>query len=243
MITLSSFRSDFSEFSDQTKFPDSTITYWLSIATLLINQDMFGLPAPFVEQNAVLAGGGAGYAVDDVLSLDGGTFTQPALIKVTGVDANGAITAFAVTNGGQYTGVPQSPVATTNTTGAGAGATFTMTWVSGPLTECDYAIELLTAHNVVLERRAMDEAANGANPGQAQGAISSKSVGPVSVSYDTAIAAVENAGDLNLTIYGQRLAKLTQAFGMTVLTIIGNQNNGAMAWNGMIFAQGTTWDG
>lgn len=79
----------------------------------------------------------------------------------------------------------------------------------------DNAAELYTAHNIVLERRAMDESIGskkGSAPGQSTGPIASKSVNGASVSY-TADAAVDGAGNFNLTTYGTRLHQLIKLFG------------------------------
>lgn len=78
----------------------------------------------------------------------------------------------------------------------------------------DLAAMLFAAHNLVEERRAMDEAAKGATPGVATGAISQKGVDKVSVSYDTALVGEKDAGDWNQTIYGRRLYKLLMMAGM-----------------------------
>ncbi len=52
---------------------------------------------------------GQGYAVGDVLTVDDGTFTNPAQLTVTSVDANGAILAFTITQAGSYSVEPSSP--------------------------------------------------------------------------------------------------------------------------------------
>ena len=77
--------------------------------------------------HAVLAAAGTGYSVNDVLTLSGGTSTVAATITVSTVNAStGAITAFAISNPGNYTVMPTSPVSTTG--GFGTGATVTATW-------------------------------------------------------------------------------------------------------------------
>src|SRR5271154_113752 len=37
IVNVQQFRSDFNEFTDITRFPDSAINYWLVVATLLLN--------------------------------------------------------------------------------------------------------------------------------------------------------------------------------------------------------------
>ena len=64
------------------------------------------------------------------------------------------------------------------------------------------AILLYAAHNIAMSKQA---ASSG---GAASGPVSSKSVAPVSKSYDTGSVAIANAGTWNYTSYGQRLIQL-----------------------------------
>jgi len=66
--------------------------------------------------------GGTGYAVNDVLTVIGGS-GSPATLKVTAV-SSGVITSVSVTNAGNYVSFPFSPVIITG--GTGAGATFNL---------------------------------------------------------------------------------------------------------------------
>lgn len=77
----------------------------------------------------------------------------------------------------------------------------------------DSGVELFVAHNLTLERRAMDEADRGGIPGISQGPINNKSVDKVSVGYDTSSAAELDAGHWNLTIYGVRFVRLARMMG------------------------------
>lgn len=82
-------------------------------------------------ESAVVAAGGTGYAVDDTLTLSGGTGTA-AILRVDSV-SSGAVTEVSVTETpGLYTVVPTNPAATTSS-GAGTGCTLTVTYNSGPL--------------------------------------------------------------------------------------------------------------
>jgi hypothetical protein len=103
---------------------------------------------------------------------------------------------------------------------------FWLTWAYNMLTPAsqrwgnmlDSAAQLFAAHNIALERRAMDEAtvANNAQSGTVgltSGPMSAKSVDKVSASYDTAASLDPAAGHWNLTIYGTRLWNLIQMFG------------------------------
>jgi hypothetical protein len=73
----------------------------------------------------VVAGGGTGYAVGNVLTMVGGTFTSAGTCTVSAV-SSGVITAVTATTGGAYTVAPTNPVSVTG--GAGTGATFTLSF-------------------------------------------------------------------------------------------------------------------
>jgi len=76
------------------------------------------------QLTTTLAGGGTGYAVNNVLTAVGGTFSTAISITVTAVSA-GVITAFTVANSGVYTVLPTNPISVTG--GTGTGATFNVT--------------------------------------------------------------------------------------------------------------------
>jgi hypothetical protein len=81
----------------------------------------------FPRQGMTVASGGSGYAANDLISLSGGTGVK-ALIRVVGVGASGAITSAVVEKGGwYYGGLPSNPVAQSQCTGSGTGATFNLT--------------------------------------------------------------------------------------------------------------------
>ncbi len=91
-------------------------------------------------------------------------------------------------------------------------------------------VELYVAHHTVIDVRNQGEVAVGSLPGLTRGAISSESVGPVSLSYDTAGSAEEGAGHWNLTTYGTRYINLVQQMGAGPVQIgIGYNPN---PWNG-----------
>lgn len=80
-------------------------------------------------------------------------------------------------------------------------------------TSLDLAAMLFAAHNIVLGAQAAATAATASGiVGQASGPLQSKSVGPVSASYDTQAVATEGAGIYNATSYGQRLWKMMQVY-------------------------------
>jgi hypothetical protein len=74
--------------------------------------------------------GGLGYAVDDVLTVDGGTLfggAPAATVKVTSVDGSGAVTGVAVWRGsGNYTTTTGATATTSG--GTGTGCTINTTW-------------------------------------------------------------------------------------------------------------------
>lgn len=91
---------------------------------------------------------------------------------------------------------------------------------AGAPTQLYYGTELFVAHNLVLEAQARKNAAKGGTPGVGNaGPVSSKSVGPVSISYDTASAIELDAGHWNLTVYGTRFIQLARMMGAGPLQI------------------------
>lgn len=90
----------------------------------------------------------------------------------------------------------------------------------------DMGVQLFTAHNVTLERKAMDEGLISAQlglggPGQSTGPIAAKSTDKVSVNYSTGDAIEEGGGSWNLTIYGVRFHKLMRLVGVTGIAFVG----------------------
>ncbi len=76
-----------------------------------------------------VSAGGAGYAVNDKITLANGV-----ILNVASVSA-GAVATVTVMSAGQLTGgaVPTNPNAQVSTTGSGTGASFTLAWGLGPL--------------------------------------------------------------------------------------------------------------
>lgn len=79
----------------------------------------------FYVESAVVAAGGTGYGVNNVLFVTGGTFTEQCAFKVATVSAGGVVTSVTLDQKGEYTVGPSNPVATTS--GAGTGCTLTLT--------------------------------------------------------------------------------------------------------------------
>jgi len=84
----------------------------------------------------------------------------------------------------------------------------------------DVAAELYTAHNIVLEAKAIREAgvAGGLVTGS-PGMVTSKGVDKVSVGYDVNTATEEGAGFWNSTVYGTRFYRLMMLHGAGPLQV------------------------
>jgi len=68
---------------------------------------------------------GLGYEIGDALEMNGGVFIDPAILTVTGIDGNGAITELTIYDVGSYSNTPQV-AAISLTGGSGSGATVTV---------------------------------------------------------------------------------------------------------------------
>lgn len=88
----------------------------------------------------------------------------------------------------------------------------------------DIGVELFVAHNLAIERANKKAALNGGAPGQNVGPLNSKSVSKVSAGYDTAVGAVKDAGNYNLTNFGTRFMELVDIVGAQGITQIGTGN-------------------
>ncbi len=76
-----------------------------------------------------VAAGGSGYAVGEIITLTGGTFSIAAQIEVLTLSGSAVATA-RIYNGGIYTVDPGDPVAQGSTSGSGTGATFNLTFAA-----------------------------------------------------------------------------------------------------------------
>lgn len=77
----------------------------------------------------------------------------------------------------------------------------------------DLGVSLFVAHNLVLEAITQRTVTGGGLPGGISGAVQSKSVDKVSISYDVTAGLTPGAGHWNLTIYGMRLLHLINMIG------------------------------
>lgn len=79
---------------------------------------------------------------------------------------------------------------------------------------------LYVAHELTLAGQNLGAAAFGGTPGGSSGPINSKTVGSVSVSYDTQQVAEKDAGWWNSTSYGRQFIRLARIFGSGVVQIL-----------------------
>lgn len=95
--------------------------------TGLVDSEGVVIPTTNVRATvAAITAGGTGHAVGDLITLTGSSIV-PTVLRVLTI-STGAITSVEIKYCGQRTAAPSNPVAQDSTTGAGTGATFTMTW-------------------------------------------------------------------------------------------------------------------
>lgn len=100
-----------------------------------------------------------------------------------------------------------------------AQITFWATLAEAQLPQCVWktiwpiAVNLYVAHEIVIARQNVNASAVGGSPGQSGGIANTKTVGSVTVGYDSSSQTEKNAGWWNRTTYGQQLYRLIQIFG------------------------------
>ena len=77
----------------------------------------------------------------------------------------------------------------------------------------DMAVELATAHQVLIATRNQDLGNGNGSPGQVSGPVTAKAVDRVSVSNDTGAVTLTDGGFWNMTTYGIRFLQLARMFG------------------------------
>ncbi len=75
-------------------------------------------------------------------------------------------------------------------------------------------VNLYVAHELTLAAQNVKAAAVGGVPGVSGGIANNKTVGSVTVGYDTTSTAEKDAGYWNLTNYGKQFIRLARIFGM-----------------------------
>jgi hypothetical protein len=96
-----------------------------------VNGVLMSTPQAWTMQNQItqilISNSGVAYRVHDVLTVQGGTGTAAAQLKVTGINLVGAVTSIELLSPGSYTVVPGSnPVTVAG--GGGVNATFSVRW-------------------------------------------------------------------------------------------------------------------
>lgn len=79
--------------------------------------------------SATVSAGGTGYAVGDILQVQGGTYTQRAKFQVATLSGSAVATVTLFDGGGAYTSAPSNPASTTKVgpaAGTGSGCTLTL---------------------------------------------------------------------------------------------------------------------
>jgi hypothetical protein len=83
----------------------------------------------FGASSAAVQSAGSGYAVNDTITLTGGTVLRNTVLKVATLSGSG-VASVTVLDAGLYSTNPSNPVAQGSTSGVGSGATFNITWTA-----------------------------------------------------------------------------------------------------------------
>jgi hypothetical protein len=83
----------------------------------------------------------------------------------------------------------------------------------------EHGLQLFTAHKIAIAATNAKSAAAGGIPTGLSGAVSQKSLGDASVSYDTSAAMIEGAGDWNSTEYGRQYISLARLIGAGAVVV------------------------
>jgi hypothetical protein len=73
--------------------------------------------------------------------------------------------------------------------------------------------QLYVAHEITLAAQNAKAGEIGGTPGMSSGPVNSKTVGSVSVGYDTTAGSEKDGGYWNLTVYGKQFLRLARIFG------------------------------
>lgn len=80
-------------------------------------------------------------------------------------------------------------------------------------------VKLYTAHEITLAAQNAKAGAIGGVPGTSGGVANTKTVGSVSVGYDSTVTSEKDAGYWNLTNYGKQFIRLARLFGMGAIQL------------------------
>ena len=266
VITVASFQADFPrEFGNESNYPPSAIQYWISIAQILMGLGNGAMPqvcsfTGTVALNKTVTVGAINFGSLTLfpLVLEGADLPVGAAILNQISGDVGGLGVYQTNFAGNEVNVPLVALVTNPASGGNSfwGASSVLP-SSPPTTLADFATEMWVAHQLVLEKQAVDAARTGGDPGTKIGVITSKSINGVSVSFDVGTVTggkmQENGGYYNQTIYGIRFYRLMKVRGSGPIQIgIGIsppfllfQNYGLLgssnAWAGPIpFIQGGT---
>ena len=90
-------------------------------------------------------------------------------------------------------------------------------------TQYTLGVSLYVAHELVLSAQNTKTAQAGGPPGVTGGIANTKTVGSVTVGYDTTSTAEENAGYWNTSNYGKQFIRLARVFGAGAIQINGSR--------------------
>jgi uncharacterized protein len=95
-----------------------------------------GTATPLQQAGGIISiqAAGTGYAVNDTVTMTGGTSSTAAVATITKVGGSGQVQGATITTGGSYTVAPANPVAQGTTSGIGTGLTLNLAFVALPTT-------------------------------------------------------------------------------------------------------------
>lgn len=206
--SVDSFRLDFPEFADSTRFPARVIQNWISVAKSLLNSPPWDDTHETVGYKFAIASisWAAGVVTVGTSSPHGLELNSAFNLQIAGVAPGGynGIAFCSITGASAFAYKLQDDPGVATALG-------TFQQVSNSV--LDMGQELFAAHWIVLAARAVRASAVGGIPGEASGMTSGKGVGPLSRSYDTSAILQKDAGHWNLTVYGIQLMHFVEIMG------------------------------
>lgn len=225
-VTVASFRTNHpQEFGNRSLYPDQAILYWIAMAQILMG---LGTGAP--PKVCSFVGSVGVNKVLTVTEIDFGSLSLfPLLLEANGAPNSaqvigqvsgppGALGTYQVNFGAVIAAEPMVALQANVQQGANPfWGPSSLTADTPPTTLADFATEMWVAHQIVLEKQAVDAARTGNDPGAKIGVVTNKSVNGASIGFD--VSAItggklqENAGYYNQTVYGMRFWRLMRVRG------------------------------